>query len=65
MYGSDYVKVRDAVAGAIYGNLVKELSEVVKVIHWYWMFATMSFVVYSLHVATSGVQGIVLTTISV
>ena len=35
VYGSDYVKVRDAVAGAIYGNLVKELSEVVKVIHKY------------------------------
>ena len=32
MYGPDYVKVRDAVSGAIYGNLVKELSDVVKVI---------------------------------
>eukprot|EP00731_Ephydatia_muelleri_P024235 Em0016g506a len=30
MYGPDYVKVRDAVSGAIYGNLVKELSDVVK-----------------------------------
>ena len=33
MYGPDYLRVRNAVSGAMYGNLITELSDVIKVIH--------------------------------